>query len=93
MLFWRGGLWPQARGVLLPSTEKLWVGDLQTGILGCGQGQQAGPGLCPATGSQALQGHGQVHSACCLLPERLVIRAGPKEEPTFCFLPLYSCLQ
>lgn len=66
VLFWRGGLWPQARGALVPSTEKLWVGDLQTGILGCGQGQQTELGQCTAMGGASPPGAWS--GPRCLLP-------------------------
>lgn len=95
VLFWRGGLWPQARGALVPSTEKLWVGNLQTGILGCGQGQQAGPEQCTAVGGASPPGPWP--GPQCLLHAAREAggqagpQAGPEEEPTFCFLPLSLC--
>lgn len=42
ILFWIGGFWAQARGTLVPSTERLQLQDLQTGILGVVKGYEQG---------------------------------------------------
>lgn len=45
------------------------------------KGSRQGQSIAQPWEVQALQGHGQVHSACCVLPERLVVRLGPRLVP------------